>query len=431
MRDLSASGSPKGSPKGSPRRTAGAAAGRSPERPAYSVHRFRRPDGRVAFRAVAAYVEGGVKRTRAHNLRAATRRSAEYEAAAWYRRFSAALRVAGSTTLSAYARGVAEAAVESGGLSRATARVYASRVALVEAYFGDAPIFEVDKSMCEGFVSWLACDKGLSASTLRDRVAFLRRVTADALERHVIDEDPASRVRGPREVPGPPQVNYLTRIDRAELVSLLCAAPLDPLKVAASIALYTGLRRGEVCALLWGDWRREEGVIVVNKSATAKDRVKSTKTGRWRTVAVCDSLRRILETWYGRCLEPPEGEVLIAPGAYELAYPPSRLSSLWASFARENDVTGVTGQRARFHDLRHTWATAYLAAGGDVKSCQANLGHARASMTLDVYTAADADALAGVGRLAEGAIGSAPSSVRESAPTPVELLESRRDASWA
>ena len=44
----------------------------------------------------------------------------------------------------------------------------------------------------------------------------------------------------------------------------------------------------------------------------------------------------------------------------------------------------VTGY-ARFHDLRHSFAVSSLYAGDDIKTVQANLGHATAQFTLDVY----------------------------------------------
>ena len=39
----------------------------------------------------------------------------------------------------------------------------------------------------------------------------------------------------------------------------------------------------------------------------------------------------------------------------------------------------------RFHDLRHSFAVTSLYSGDDVKTVQANLGHATAQFTLDVY----------------------------------------------
>ena len=42
-------------------------------------------------------------------------------------------------------------------------------------------------------------------------------------------------------------------------------------------------------------------------------------------------------------------------------------------------------ENARFHDLRHSYAVAAIESGDDIKTVQANLGHATASFTLDVY----------------------------------------------
>ena len=40
---------------------------------------------------------------------------------------------------------------------------------------------------------------------------------------------------------------------------------------------------------------------------------------------------------------------------------------------------------ARFHDLRHTFATLAISNGDDIKTVQENLGHYAASFTLQVY----------------------------------------------
>ena len=42
-------------------------------------------------------------------------------------------------------------------------------------------------------------------------------------------------------------------------------------------------------------------------------------------------------------------------------------------------------EKVRFHDLRHSFAVTSLYAGDDIKTVQANLGHATAAFTLDVY----------------------------------------------
>ena len=46
-------------------------------------------------------------------------------------------------------------------------------------------------------------------------------------------------------------------------------------------------------------------------------------------------------------------------------------------------AAGLEG--VRFHDLRHTYAVNAIRAGDDIKTVQANMGHATAAFTLDKY----------------------------------------------
>ena len=47
--------------------------------------------------------------------------------------------------------------------------------------------------------------------------------------------------------------------------------------------------------------------------------------------------------------------------------------------------SGLTPKDVRIHDLRHSFAVTSLYTGDDIKTVQANLGHATAQFTLDVY----------------------------------------------
>ena len=53
-------------------------------------------------------------------------------------------------------------------------------------------------------------------------------------------------------------------------------------------------------------------------------------------------------------------------------------------FKKISQRAGISDD-ARFHDLRHSFAVSSLYAGDDIKTVQANLGHATAAFTLDVY----------------------------------------------
>ena len=77
--------------------------------------------------------------------------------------------------------------------------------------------------------------------------------------------------------------------------------------------------------------------------------------------------------------------------------------NIWNPAARSIGLHGFTP-----HDLRHTTALLAVSAGANVKALQRLLGHASASMTLDVYSAlfdSDLDAVAErLGKAAENSL---------------------------
>lgn len=72
---------------------------------------------------------------------------------------------------------------------------------------------------------------------------------------------------------------------------------------------------------------------------------------------------------------------------------PHYLWQSWKAIARSLGLVGTQGKVPTFHDLRHTYATAAIANGADVKSVQELLGHASAKTTLDIYAGNDDEAM--------------------------------------
>ena len=126
--------------------------------------------------------------------------------------------------------------------------------------------------------------------------------------------------------------------------------------------------------------------------------MKQAKTDKRRDVALPDTLIRVLERWKDEQRKAFSNNMAtFNDSAYIIGdplgfYQPNRLSREWHTLAKMFNVRGVEGRYIKFHDLRHTWATLFLAGGGDVNTAASNLGHAKPSMTLDVYASADPDA---------------------------------------
>ena len=157
-------------------------------------------------------------------------------------------------------------------------------------------------------------------------------------------------------------------------------------------AMFTGMRQGELLGLSWDCVDFESGVIVVKQQLQCKDGVyflETPKNGKSRTILpaplVMDAIRREQEK--------QEEECAFAGSAWSNPMNLVFTDALGKNLVRRTVVKHfkAVAQRAgisadtRFHDLRHSFAVTSLYPGDDIKTVQANLGHATAQFTLDVY----------------------------------------------
>jgi integrase len=194
----------------------------------------------------------------------------------------------------------------------------------------------------------------------------------EAVRVGLLAHNPCSRVPRPRHQPREAQDWTL-----ADMRRFLGAALDDerPLSSMLALMLLTGLRPGEALGLRWDDLDLEGGTLTVRRSVTWAGSSwhigrPKTRAGE-RTVALPALAQRLLEGLPRESLHLFWGE-----------RPPTskQLSNVMAELCQRAGVP-----RRPAHYLRHAHATLLAASGLDVKTLQRRLGHAQASVTLDVY----------------------------------------------
>ncbi|MDQ3347891.1 MAG: site-specific integrase [Acidobacteriota bacterium] len=130
------------------------------------------------------------------------------------------------------------------------------------------------------------------------------------------------------------------------------------------LALNTGLRRGELLGLTWGDVDLLQARLTV--------RGASAKTGLTRHVPLNTEAVSVLRTW-----KPTDAadSAPVFPGPDGGAM--FSLKTAWQKVAKAAKLDGFT-----FHDLRHTFASKLVQAGVDLNTVRELLGHADIKMTL-------------------------------------------------
>jgi integrase len=164
-----------------------------------------------------------------------------------------------------------------------------------------------------------------------------------------------------------------------------------PLAAAATVALFTGMRRGEILALRWGNVDLDEEVIKVRESleqTKAGLRLKLPKSSAGvRDVTLPAIVTDTLVVQRKRLLEQ---RLMLGQGKLtdkDLVFPawdgspqwPNAFGTAWSRLAV------ARGLAVSFHELRHTHASQLIDAGVDVVTIAKRLGHSSAAITLSVY----------------------------------------------
>jgi integrase len=220
-------------------------------------------------------------------------------------------------------------------------------------------------------------------ATLQSIMRFARRcgwIVADPAEPLEHDERPRPQRRRQRV------------LSRAEIERLLAAcSPRDRTMLAT--VLYTGVRISEMLGLVWDDVDFPAAVIHVraqlsraHRSQPAR-RVAPKTPASVRDVPLVAQLARLLSA-HRQGSQFARGDDWVFPTARGTPYGHRNVSRrALGRAARLAELNDDGWPPLRFHDLRHTFASHLIIdLGVDVAQVSRILGHARITITLDIYT---------------------------------------------
>ena len=208
--------------------------------------------------------------------------------------------------------------------------------------------------------------------------AMLHRCLKDAEAAHVIARNPTDGAAVPKANHRPKQILtkeqmdiFLAAVDRNEIWRDFFYTELT-----------TGLRKGEICGLMWSDFDSKQGTLSVRRTIHRRRgggvTTGATKTGAGkRVITLPPSTAELLQKRKKRSYSQ---WIFCHPLLPEQPLPPDMAHNRMKTLLKRAGLPEL-----RFHDLRHTFATHALASGVDAKTLSGILGHTKASFTLDTY----------------------------------------------
>jgi site-specific recombinase XerD len=195
-----------------------------------------------------------------------------------------------------------------------------------------------------------------SASTVMQELQILSGLFREAMRRELVEKNPIALVTKPRienQI-----VRYLSEAEEGRLME----RALEPLRSAILVAIHSGLREEEQAALEWADVRSEEGILVIRRTKSKRDRV----------VPINETLAGVLE---GVPRFSKSKYVFTNPDTEDRYY---RFNNHpWRKLLVKANVANL-----RWHDLRHTFGSRLAQSGRSILEIKELMGHRDITVTM-------------------------------------------------
>jgi integrase len=242
--------------------------------------------------------------------------------------------------------------------------------------FGSVPINRITPAAIREWSASMTA-AGLSASRVRAAKGRLAQCLQVAVVDGLLLRNPADGVSTP---PVRRRAQRFLYVDDVAALAAAAEARQHTGGLVVEVLAYVGLRWGELVALRRSRVDVLRRRIDVAESATeigARLSWSTPKSHEPRTVTMPSTVVNKLARHLGAV--PPDGLVFTAPRGGPLRSSTWR-RNVWMPAANEAGIAAL-----RVHDLRHTAASLMISSGASIKAVQRQLGHATATMTLDLY----------------------------------------------
>lgn len=256
--------------------------------------------------------------------------------------------------------------------------------------FGKMKLREIKTYHIQEFIQYLTTEKkhrngetgGISPSTVRRYATVLRSILSLAYQLEYTDNDAGASKRIIFPKIETCEVEVYTEDEVRVIFSALDAEPIN-IRALVELAIFTGMRRGEIVGLKWADIDFENQCLSIKRSiykpkdGKALEKEPKSKSSI-RTISLPEHLiKTLLEyklhqdrhiSFMGEAWNKLDYVFTEEDG---LVMNPQTPTRQFSNFLKRHNI-----RHLKFHGLRHTSATMLLANGCDIKTVSSRLGHA-------------------------------------------------------
>lgn len=272
-------------------------------------------------------------------------------------------------------------------VSASTKKRYGFSINDINFYLGKVQLSQLKPIHIQRLYGQLLQDKGQSKSTVLKTHRALHKALKCAVGWQLISNNPCEFVTAPR----PEKVEMKVWTDK-ESKEFLKKIEDECIYIEVAIALHTGMRQGEICAVKWSSIDFKTNTLSVRNTmhkVNGKFVLGEPKTKKSiRTISLGKTIVAILKKWQTK---QKENKLLYGEDYFKsdfvCTWPDGKLIDPHFVCKKFPKLVKDYGfERIRFHDLRHTHATILLTKKISTKVVSERLGHSTTAITLDTYS---------------------------------------------
>lgn len=270
---------------------------------------------------------------------------------------------------------------QEGKIKARTLNRYAELIAThIKPSFEGIPIKKVTKDMIERYVAeYLQAQAGLADNSVLQIMGVIKRAFKQAVIKGIIRVNPTLDISLKHRQK---KIDAFTEREQRKLERFIISSGRARY-YGILIAMYTGLRIGELLALTWDDVDMRNATLSISKTVGNLRISKGQSNPYLGTPKTAAGVRVIPYpkqlTPLFRLLKSVGGEYVVSTikGGYV------QVNSYQKTFCNILRMLKITHKG--FHSLRHTYATRALESGADMKTLSEMLGHSSPTVTLARY----------------------------------------------
>lgn len=272
--------------------------------------------------------------------------------------------------------------------TQATYRLLAEKHVL--PYIGKRKVIDLTPRILQLWIDDLR-KTDLSSAVIENAKIVLSGACREAVQMGVIPTNPALNLRLPAR-----KKTQMATWSAQEVRDIIRACGEDLwMRTFYTVALTTGMRPGELRALMWRDIDFEETRVQCRRSMTRDASFRAmvgdqTKSGRTRVIAIPDETVSALKLLRDHQEQREKRHDQWQATGVVFDRGDGRFMPLTTLETRHDAIQTRAGvKRIRLHDLRHTFSTLALQQGANIKVISDILGHSSIAITMDTYVHTD------------------------------------------